>query len=64
LEKIGHAPLLFFKPFLLAGNVSEPSVRFYSYFYLTGQILAFFDKTCPVRYCGKIYEAIFKDKNN
>ena len=32
--------------------------------YLTGQILAFFGKTCPVRYCGKIYEAIFKDKNN
>ena len=32
--------------------------------YLTGQILAFFGKTCPVRYCGKIYEAIFRDKNN
>jgi hypothetical protein len=24
----------------------------------------FFGKTCPVRYCGKIYEAIFKDRNN
>ncbi|MFW6222159.1 MAG: hypothetical protein ACOC3T_00965 [Bacteroidota bacterium] len=26
------------------------------------EILVCFGKTYPVRYCGKIYEAIFKDK--